>query len=47
MINVDVSAKIWENVRYVKKKLFGILVHTLVKRVDIWEVLLVFSRYLC
>ena len=36
MINVDVSAKIWENIRYVKKKLFGILVHVLVKRKYYW-----------
>ena len=33
MLNVDVSAKIWENI--VKKKLFGILVHGLKKMLNI------------
>ena len=42
MINVDVSAKIWENIRYVKKKIIWNLGTCTCKK----EVLLVFSRYL-
>ena len=39
-INADVSAKIQENIMCAKNITFGILVHVIVKMVNIWEPLL-------
>ena len=36
MINVNVSAKIWENITYAKKITFRVLVHLIVKMVNIF-----------
>ena len=40
MINVDVSAKIQKNIRQAKKIISGILLHVVVKIVDMQEVLI-------
>ena len=40
MINVDVSAKIQKNIRQAKKIISGILLHVVVKIVDMQEVLM-------
>ena len=40
MINVDVSVKIWKNILCVKKIIFGILLHAVVKMVNTYQVLL-------
>ena len=34
-INVDVNARIWENIMYARKVIFGVLVHVFVKLVNI------------
>ena len=41
MINVDVSVK---NIIYVKKIIFGILLHVVVKMENIWQVLLMIQQ---
>ena len=40
MINAEVTAKIWEKM-YAKKIIFGIILHLLVKLVNIYKVLFV------
>ena len=46
MINVDVSVKIWKNILCVKKIIFGILLHAVVKMVNTYQVLLTI-QWLC
>ena len=40
IINVDVGVKIWNNIVFVKKIIFGILLHVVVKIKNNWQVLL-------